>query len=190
MWKENLIMRRQSSVCLSGLVGVSLLAVEGCSPSALRREVDLNLNNNLASFNVESGVAARNTGSYSFDNGGITIGSGSIALDPAALTFTPAETSGGKVRVAQQAAESTMTVMVWIDGPDAIETVCETGEDYGPFTVTLVDNVPVGISPNTVELSRSTINLLNSGSFTLCIEVVSQLTGTVTINKLVLNLGL
>lgn len=182
-------MHNRWSLVLSGLCVVSLLTIEGCTPSALRRQVNLGLNNSQATFNVEAGVAARNTGSYSFDNGGITIGSGSIALDPAAITFTPAD-AGGKIRVAQQASNSTMTVTVWIDGPDALATVCETGEDYGPFTVTLVDNVPVSISPNTVELSRPTINLLNSGSFTLCIEVLSELTGTVTINRLVLDLGL
>ncbi len=55
---------------------------------------------------------------------------------------------------------------------DEVETVCESGEFYGPFFV-VVDEVlnPVSVEPREVDLSCDTLELINSGEFSICVIV-------------------
>lgn len=182
-------MRNGRFFALTGVSVLAGLATMGCSPSALRQEVPLELTGSLSTFEVEAGVPVQKTATYPYD-APVTIGNGSIAVNVEDISFTPAETDGGKARVTLQGGASTIVVNVRIAGEDGLAAVCDDGEAYGPFTVELTDNVPVSVSPRTVELSDSTIDLLNGGTISLCVEVTAQQAGTVTIDKLVLDLGL
>ena len=129
------------------------------------------------------------SGEVVFDTGGIPIGSGSIKLDPAVIGIT--ENTSDEKRATALQAGSVLEVTVWIDSVDAVATVCDTGEEYGPFTVELDENlVPQSITPSSVTLTTDTLDLLNSGTFSLCVEVVAPVDGTVTIDSFTFNLGL
>ncbi len=172
-----------------GAVTVATWQLSGCSLAPLI-PIDVPLSASLAEFSVQGGAAAKSSGTASFETGGISVGRGTIELDPSVITVTPANGAGSKGRLNYQET-STLTITVWIAPIDDADTVCDTGEQYGPFDVTLDENyVPVSISPSSVTLSQTTLDLLNAGQFSLCIEVASPIDGTVTIASLTLNLGL
>jgi hypothetical protein len=174
---------------LAGVVTVLGWQLNGCSIAPLI-PINVPLSGGLASYDVQADEAAKSSGTANFDTGGIQVGRGTLELDPSAITVTPAEASSSKGNVTFQAT-STLEITVWIASADLADTVCETGEQYGPFSVTLDENyVPTAISPSSVTLSQNTVDLLNAGEFALCIEVLSPVTGTVTINSMTLNLGL
>jgi hypothetical protein len=102
---------------------------------------------------------------------------------------TPSGSGAGKGSVNLQES-GILEITVWIASGDEVETVCDTGEEYGPFSVKLEDNVPVSVDPSEVTLSQNTLDLLNSGSFSLCIEVISPVDGIVTISSLTFNFRL
>ena len=84
-----------------------------------------------------------------------------------------------------------LEITVWIDGPESAETVCDTGDQFGPFQVSLDDDLMgIDVTPSAVNLTQEVTDLLNTGQFALCVEVVSPVDGTVLIEALILNLGL
>ena len=152
--------------------------------------VAFDLGSGLGEFEVQAGQPARKTGTGAFELPDITLGRGTVELDPDVITVTPADSGGAKGTVNLQQT-SILEVTVWIASTDEVETVCETGEQYGPYEVTLDENyVPISIDPPTVTLTQNTLDLLNAGEFSLCIQVVSPVDGTVTIESLTFNLGL
>ena len=184
-------MSRRTHVMMAmvGAVMVTGWQLGGCTMMPLIPG-DIPLSGGLAQFDVQAGEAAKSSGTGSFSLEGISLGHGSIELDPSAITLTPAGGAGSKGAVNLQET-STLVITVWIAPIDEVETVCDAGEQYGPFDVTLDENyVPVSIDPSSITLSGGTLDLLNAGEFSLCIEVVSPIDGTVTIESLTLNLGL
>lgn len=189
-------MQPRSHLLLTGLAITSLVALGGCAagvPAAGGGGVtpsftaEFDLTGGLGTFEVQVGVPAENRGTGNFTIQGGTITSGWVELDPSVIVVTPA-VGPNKADVAMQAAE-TLIVTVGIAPPDQIDTVCDTGEQYGPFTVVLDQNyVPVSISPSSVTLSQNTIDLINAGQFAICLRVESPVDGTVTIQNLTFNL--
>jgi len=173
-------------------LGLTLLAFSyfsGCTNLIPTQSVPFTLNQSQGTFDVTAGEpTAKSFGVTGFDNGGVTIGRGSMVINPDAITFTPAGT--GK-RVQNFQGGETIVVTGWIGPVADLETVCETGDEYGPYTVTLDENMqPVAVSPNSISLTQSTIDLLNGGEFSVCLEVVSTVTGQVRIESFTFNLGL
>jgi len=142
----------------------------------------------FGTFAVEAGVPEKNKGPYSLTGRRVDVGSGSLTIYLADINVTPAD-GGGTGTVNLQGG--TLTATAWIAPLDEVETVCETGDQYGPFSVELDENhQPVSKDPLSVPLSEETLDLINGGTFSLCIEVVSPIDGTVTIDALSINLGL
>jgi hypothetical protein len=170
---------------------LALIALAGC-PGAPggggggggNVETSLILNEGLGTFDVEAGVPQRRTGTVTFSTAGGALQGGTLEITPSAITVEP---GGAKNAVLLQGG--VLTVTVWIAPLDAEETVCDTGEQYGPYAVTLDEsNVPVAIDPSTVELTDTTLDLLTLGQFSICIEVVSPIDATVTIQRFQINL--
>ncbi len=185
-------MHRRIFMMTAGVAALAAWQVGGCNLLSLVRipPVTFELGAGLAEFEVQAGQAVRNSGSGAFDLSGLSIGSGSIELDPSVITVTPSGSVTGKGSVNLQES-STLEITVWIASGDEVDTVCDAGEKYGPFSVTLDENnVPVSVDPSEVTLTQNTLDLLNSGSFSLCIEVISPVDGTVTIGSLTFNFGL
>ncbi len=184
-------MHKRIFLMTAGVAALTAWQLGGCNLASLIPipPVTFELGAGLATFEVQAGQAVQNTGSGAFDLSGFSIGSGSIELDPTVITVTPSGTPTGKGSANLQAG-GTLDITVWIASADEVATVCDTGEQYGPFSVALdANNVPISISPSTFNLTDSTLDLLNSGSFSLCIEVISPVDGTVTINSLTFNFG-
>ncbi|MBI4718623.1 MAG: hypothetical protein HY763_12510 [Planctomycetes bacterium] len=140
---------------------------------------------------VEAGVPQTQPLSISYEPANVQVGRGSFEIDPAEVVFTPADNGGGKGTAAFQDGANTIVITASIGGPDDLQTVCESGEQYPPFTLTLDENnQPVSIDPTSVTLTANTIALLNSGDFTICLELNSTISGTVTINSVVFTVGL
>jgi len=175
------------AVAVSGGCVLGLLAVAGCQP--IRLPVTAALASSIGSFLVQAGVPTTQSGPVTFNNTtGISVGSGVLRLDPSVITVTAA--APGKL-VTLQAPSATLMVTARVAPLSERETVCETGETYGPFDVTLDATLqPVSVDPSSVALTQSTIALLNAGEFSLCLEVVSPVDGTVTIASLAFDLGL
>lgn len=168
--------------------GLAILGIIAGCPSAFQRTTQINLGGSLNSYEVTAGEPLRKSGTAGLGDIPVTLGSGSIAIDPSVITVTP--TGAGKLGTSLQGT-STLQVTVWVGSFGEAATVCETGDQYGPFTVTLDANlVPTAVSPSNITLTPSTLDALNSGQFSLCIEIVSPVTGNVTISSLTFNLGL
>lgn len=176
---------RAVAVCSGCVLG--LLPVAGCQP--VRFPATVALDPSIGLLVVQAGVPSTKSGLVTFNNtSGITIGSGALSLNASAITVTAA--GPGKF-LAFQATTTTLTITARIAPPSERETVCETGETYGPFTVALAPGfVPVSVEPANFTITQSTIDLLNAGGFSLCLEVVSPIDGTVTIQSMAFDLGL
>ncbi len=168
---------------------VGAFALNGCR-QALRVAAEFQLGGGLGTFAVTAGEPVTNSGSGSLGDAAVNIGSGSIILDPNDITVTPADTGGGKGTVNLQEG-GTLVVRAWIASVDELATVCVDGEGYGPFNVELdADLQPVSVDPSSITLTQNTLDLINAGEFSLCIEVTSPVDGTVTIDALDFSLGL
>jgi len=187
-------MRGKTWATVFGVVILAVWQLPGCAGGLGSliplQTVDFDLVSGLGEFEVQAGQPARKTGAGAFELPDITLGRGTIELDPDVITVIPADSGGAKGAVNLQQT-STLEVRVWIAPAAEVETVCETGEQYGPYEVTLDENyVPISIDPSSVTLTQNTLDLLNVGEFALCIQVVSPIDGTVTIESLTFNLGL
>ncbi len=175
------------------LVG-AVLPLAGCPQ--LTRPVEFQLGEGLGVFAVAANTPTRQSRLVTLDTGGITLGSGSLEIVPSEISIVVTEGGGGKLQV--RLHEASLTVTAWVAPADELATVFETGDEYGPYTVTIFDDdlIPgedfevVSVSPSTINLTAATIDLLNGGEFSLGLEVVSPVDGTVTIASLTFNLGL
>ncbi len=87
--------------------------------------------------------------------------------------------------------QSTETALItWWAGPIGDEdTVCETGEKYGPYTVTLdATGRPVSVDTAWVELTPRSTDWYNAGQFSLCIQMEATIAGTMSIESLAMDL--
>ncbi len=160
----------------------------GCR-QALQIPVEFDLGGGAGTFDVVAGQTAQNAGSGSLGGAAANVGSGTMRIKTENVHFTPAPSKG----LVNLQTSSTITVSASIAGGDAVATVCESPVDsYGPYTITLDgDGVITGISPNSITLEQSTIDILNTGSFSFCLTVDSEtLTGTLTIDALSFSVGL
>jgi hypothetical protein len=175
----------------ASLVIAGVLPIAGCggagTPGA--QSVDFPLGAGLGQFTVEAELPIARRGTGEFNTGGFTVGTGEIVIGIDGITVTPDENTGDKAAVRQQ-GELTLGITVWLAGVDLLETVCDVGEQYGPYTVTLdADYTPTAIDPPTITLTQATIDLLNTGEFSVCIGVLSPVNGTVTIESFTFNLS-
>ncbi|MFH1108071.1 MAG: hypothetical protein V1790_02585 [Planctomycetota bacterium] len=179
---------RTKTLTTMGLMAIACLPLAGCPQ--VRIPVEFSLAGGLGTFAVTAGEPTQNRGTGSLADTQINIGSATMKIDPSNITITPANGGGGKGTVNLQAG-GTLVVSASIASADAVDTVCESGEKYGPFDIALdVNYQPVSVDPSSVTLSQNTIDLINGGEFSLCIEVTSPIDGTVTIAALSFSLGL
>jgi len=176
----------------SKLLALGLITAVGLPWSGCMARVPIELSlaaGGFGTFLVEAGVPEKNKGPYSLTGRQVNVGSGSLTIYLADISVAPADGGGGKGTVNLQGG--TLRITAWIAPADEVETACETGDQYGPYSVELdEDDQPVSKHPSNIPLSDETLDLINGGSFSLCIEVVSPIDGTVTIDALSIDLGL
>jgi hypothetical protein len=201
------------------LVAIAAWHLGGCL-AVFVPPVGLNLASaGLSDYSVEAGVPTQKTGSFLFSAGGIPIGSGSLRIDPADVSVTPAGSEGDKRAVAMQdnvvtlddllqaescleacegagvdaevcsdvCREGLIVIFLFLTSTD--DTECASGNEY-EVRITLNDEVQVtdvSISPN--EFIGNTVELLNSGEFRICIEVLAGFDADIGLETLTLVLG-
>ncbi|MBU0730791.1 MAG: hypothetical protein KKE17_11000 [Proteobacteria bacterium] len=66
--------------------------------------------------------------------------------------------------------------------------VCNDGAAYGPFVISVDDsNDPVSVEPATVTANPSTVQLINAGAFTICLQITSPVSGSLSASDLKVN---
>lgn len=185
------------------------LSIWGCAQILPTIEVPLELG---LSIPVEAGVPSTQTINFDYEPEA-QAGRGTIEIPPASITLQEAANGGGKVRLTTYqtvedcttaclaagvptatcetvCANNHLLVTAWIGTTADIAANCEDGEQH-VFDVTLDDDgVPTSVSVTPSSLSDTSIGLINSGTFSVCIEVISPIDGTVILDELILNLGL
>ena len=94
------------------------------------------------------------------------------------LIFSTLTTTG--LSAAVPLGTSTGTLTVYVASIGAADP-CTEGLQYGPFTVTLDDSdQPESVSPSTASASQSTVDLINIGAFSICVEIESPVDAIVS----------
>jgi hypothetical protein len=90
------------------------------------------------------------------------------------LTFSPGAASAGLS--ASPLVVETATLTLHVAPADAASTVCTKGTQYGPFEITLDESSqPDSVSPETLIASQSTLDIINFGTFAVCVEITSSI---------------
>jgi len=84
---------------------------------------------------------------------------------------TPAPTPG--VGANNISADALLTMNMYIRVGAFPETVCQDGLRYGPFMIAGSSSAPT-VNPPSASAAPSSVNIINSGSFAMCIQVVSD----------------
>jgi len=74
-------------------------------------------------------------------------------------------------------------VYAYVSGANQANTTCTNGERYGPFSVSVENNNQAkSISPARATATRPTLSAVNSGSFSLCLEIVSPIAASLDVD--------
>jgi len=69
-------------------------------------------------------------------------------------------------------------------------TVCADGELYGPFEISLGDDFqPSSVTPATAEATQQTLDIINIGSYSMCVQILPVITAIADLNSLIVNFG-
>lgn len=72
---------------------------------------------------------------------------------------------------------------------EQIDTVCAEGELYGPFSITLADNFqPESVSPAAAEATQRTLDVINTGSYSVCVQIMPAITAVADLNSLIVDM--
>lgn len=83
------------------------------------------------------------------------------------------------------AQNSSSTVTYRVGTMEQAETVCETGVLYGPFIVALdANDQPTSIDPPTSALTAASVEVINTGQFSVCVQVMSKRRAMVSVGNL------
>jgi hypothetical protein len=111
------------------------------------------------------------------------------------VTVTPLSqtinVSTDKTVVSPLAFEGGQVVLdLWVAPAEAASTVCETGEHYGPFNITINQSSQAStVTPPEGEATQTTLNVINIGSFFMCVKVTSTVSIEAELNYLGLQVG-
>ena len=70
------------------------------------------------------------------------------------------------------------------------DTVCTTGELYGPFDISLADNFqPASVTPAIAEATQQTLDIINTGSYSVCVQIIPMITAIADLESLIVDFG-
>ena len=68
---------------------------------------------------------------------------------------------------------------------EAADSVCSDGELYGPFSVSIDESfAAAAVTPASQQASQTTLDVINTGSLSICVQVVAMIDATVDLNRL------
>jgi len=99
-------------------------------------------------------------------------------------------TSSGKPN--QKSLNSRATEQVemyaYISSASESASTCVSGEKYGPFTISVENNnQPSSVSPAKATATKPTLSIVNAGSFSVCLEVVSPIAAKADLDGVSIN---
>lgn len=69
-------------------------------------------------------------------------------------------------------------------------TVCQDGELYGPFDISMADNFqPVSVTPATAEATQQTLDVINTGGYSMCVQILPVITAIANLDSLIVDFG-
>lgn len=69
------------------------------------------------------------------------------------------------------------------------QTVCETGEEYGPFEVTVNASSQLStVDPPSADATQTSMDIINIGRYSFCVKVVSPVDALVDLNRVEFNI--
>jgi hypothetical protein len=93
---------------------------------------------------------------------------------------------GGPVR----AKISGSTMVIRVARFEDSETVCSTGEQYGPYSIELNDDFSASsVSPPTATATRQTLDIINTGGYSICIQVTPVVDATADLDFVAVDIG-
>jgi hypothetical protein len=110
-----------------------------------------------------------------------TPGSASIRLRASSITYQAPES--GKSGVAFQSATGTAHLKVVIDAAGSADP-CQTGIKVGTYEIQVAANGVITVVDEELALTLSALNLILGDDISLCLEMTSDLTGTIEISEL------
>ncbi|MCO6435555.1 MAG: hypothetical protein J5J06_00530 [Phycisphaerae bacterium] len=200
------------SLGLGVMTSAAVVLAAGCPSLLPTVPVVVNLTDaGAGTYDVVAGTPVQRSAQFTGEESPVTITRGTVQLDPSVVTYAmgggPAKGLAGAqaIETCQQACalagvdgalcddvctDGQISVRVWVGAFDEVETVCTTGDEYGPFLVALENGVPSSVDPSSVTLSSNTVTLLNGGNFSVCVEVIAPEDGQVIIDSLRFDVGL
>jgi len=179
------------STAILALVGG--MQITGCQSLIPLIAIPVSLSGTLSQIELIAGEPSTTCGTINFTtDSGFTIGRGTFEFDADALSFVALETTpaGTGKLVAGQAIENTIVATAFVAAAALQDTATEVGDKYGPYTDVLDENFQItSVSPSSITLTQNTIDLLNGGSLSLCLQIESSVSGTFAISSFKLNLG-
>lgn len=108
----------------------------------------------------------------------------------AGIDFTPQALSAGFSEQAVALATTTGQMWFYVGRQEDYGTVCDSGEAYGPFNVTVNASSQLStVSPPTTTATETTMDLINIGAYSFCVKVVSPISATVDLNSVEFNVA-
>lgn len=160
-------------------LGFCALLTTGCPQTDLV-PVHVELDEELGTFQLLSGETGRHQGVITLEDVPLTAASGTFELDGDRLSIAPAAGPGKGSVNRHEGLDLQVTVRL---APAAdVDTVCDTGEPYGQFTVDFDTlNELESITPGQVPLTAATIEWINAGTMSVCISTFPEFSGQVVI---------
>ena len=88
-----------------------------------------------------------------------------------------------------QAAVDGGQLFLRVGSAEQVDTVCEEGEVYGPFNITLADNFqPESVSPAEANATQQTLDVINTGSYSVCVQIMPSITAIADLNSLMVDM--
>jgi hypothetical protein len=92
---------------------------------------------------------------------------------------------GGYQTIVQPYQETSAMMTVRVASAAQEETVCQVGELYGPYTIygsTAYE--PESVDPQTAQATQATLSIVNTGAFSICIEITSPVDATLSVSAI------
>ena len=106
------------------------------------------------------------------------------------IDFQPQAVSAGFSGNAVALAATPGQMWFYVGRLEDYGTVCDSGEEYGPFAVTVNASSQLSsVSPPTVTATETTMDIINIGAYSFCIKVVSPISATVDLNSAGFNIA-
>ncbi|MBI5098613.1 MAG: hypothetical protein HZB30_05185 [Nitrospirae bacterium] len=168
--KKNIIENNENNNCKASKTTVQVIN------NSVQVPLPLNYN-----FQVTQGLPYESSFSVSLSAGPANYNNISLNLQDIlsnSVTITPGPPVSSMMKllnmfISSAEAQSAVNMSMFVRIGAFASTVCQEGLLYGPYAITGSSSSPA-INPPTASAEPSTINIINSGSFAMCIQIYSQ----------------